>query len=73
MTKPQVDVITSVQRRRRWSREDKERIVAAAMEPGGCNDSSLSGAEQTLASGRTGEFMSSRPNLFRCNHNISQA
>ena len=34
MTKPQVEVITSVQRRRRWSRQEKERIVAAAMEPG---------------------------------------
>jgi len=27
-------VITSVQRRRRWSRGEKERIVAAALEPG---------------------------------------
>jgi transposase len=34
MTKTQVEVITWVQRRRRWSRADKERIVAAAMEPG---------------------------------------
>jgi transposase len=34
MTKTQVEVITSVQRRRHWSRADKERIVAAAMEPG---------------------------------------
>lgn len=33
MTKA-VEVITSVERRRRWSRADKERIVAAAMEPG---------------------------------------
>jgi transposase len=33
MTKTQVEVIT-VQRRRRWSRAEKERIVAAAMEPG---------------------------------------
>jgi transposase len=33
MTKT-VEVITSVQRRRRWSRAEKERIVAAAMEPG---------------------------------------
>src|SRR5258708_22123624 len=33
MTKAQVEVITSVQRRRRWSRAEKERIVAAAMEP----------------------------------------
>jgi transposase len=34
MTKTPVEVITSVQRRRRWSRGEKERIVAAAMEPG---------------------------------------
>src|SRR5438045_214245 len=34
MTKAQVEVITSVQRRRRWSRAEKERIVASAMEPG---------------------------------------
>jgi transposase len=33
MTKA-VEVITSVQRRRRWSRAEKERLVAAAMEPG---------------------------------------
>jgi transposase len=34
MTKTQVEVITSVQRRRRWSRAEKEQIVAATMEPG---------------------------------------
>jgi len=34
VTKAQVEVITSVQRRLRWSRAEKERIVAAAMEPG---------------------------------------
>ena len=34
MTKAQVEVITSVERRRRWSRAEKERIVASAMEPG---------------------------------------
>ena len=34
MTKTQVEVITSVQRRRRWSQAEKERIVAAALEPG---------------------------------------
>ena len=34
MTKTQVEVVTSVQRRRRWPRAEKERIVAAAMEPG---------------------------------------
>src|SRR5947209_13225149 len=33
MTKA-VEVITSVQRRRRWSRAEKERIVLAALEPG---------------------------------------
>lgn len=33
MTKP-VEVITSVERRRSWSTAEKERIVAAAMEPG---------------------------------------
>src|SRR4051812_28635619 len=33
MTKT-VEVITSVQRRRRWSRAEKERIVAATLEPG---------------------------------------
>jgi transposase len=33
MTKA-VEVITSVQRRRRWTRVEKERIVAAAMAPG---------------------------------------
>jgi transposase len=34
VTKAQVEVINSVRRRRRWSRAEKERIVAAAMEPG---------------------------------------
>jgi len=34
MTNARVEVITSVQRRRHWSRAEKERIVAAAMEPG---------------------------------------
>jgi transposase-like protein len=34
MTKAQVEVITSVQRRRHWSRAEKEWIVAAAMAPG---------------------------------------
>src|SRR3954452_1571050 len=34
MTKSQVEVITPVQRRRRWSRSEKERIVAAAIAPG---------------------------------------
>jgi transposase len=34
MTKTQVEVITSVQRRRRWCRAENERLVAAALEPG---------------------------------------
>jgi transposase len=32
-TNVRVEVITSVQRRRRWSRDEKERIVAAALVP----------------------------------------
>src|SRR6266700_5629049 len=34
MTKMQAEIETSVRQRRRWSRAEKERIVAAAMEPG---------------------------------------
>ena len=34
MTKNQVEVITSVERRRRWPLAEKERIVAASIEPG---------------------------------------
>lgn len=34
MTMPAVEVITSVERRRRWSREEKERLVVASFEPG---------------------------------------
>ncbi len=33
MTKYPIEVITSVERRRRWSREDKQRLVAACFEP----------------------------------------
>ncbi len=33
MTK-QIEVITSFELRRRWSREEKERLVAATLEPG---------------------------------------
>lgn len=33
MTKHPIEVITSIERRRRWSREDKERLVAACFEP----------------------------------------
>src|SRR5262245_39458880 len=34
MRKTQAEIATSVRQRRRWSRAEKERIVAAAMEPG---------------------------------------
>ena len=34
MTKTPAETVTSVRQRRRWSRAEKERIVAAAMEPG---------------------------------------
>lgn len=33
MTKRPIEIITSVERRRRWSREEKERLVAACLEP----------------------------------------
>jgi transposase len=33
MTKTQVEVITSVERRRRWTAAEKERLVAASLEP----------------------------------------
>jgi transposase-like protein len=34
MTNGRVEVITSVERRRRWSSAEKQRLVAAALEPG---------------------------------------
>ncbi len=34
MTNERIEVITSVERRRRWSRADKERLVTASLEPG---------------------------------------
>ncbi|TIP09171.1 MAG: transposase [Mesorhizobium sp.] len=34
VTKHQIEVITSVERHRRWSRQEKERLVAATFEPG---------------------------------------
>jgi transposase len=33
MTKNQIEVITSVERRRRWTAAEKERLVAASLEP----------------------------------------
>jgi transposase len=34
MSKPAIEVITSVERRRRWSPAEKERLVAASLEHG---------------------------------------
>jgi transposase len=34
MTKARVEVVTSVERRRHWTTEEKERLVAATLEPG---------------------------------------
>jgi transposase len=34
MSKSAIEVITSVERRRRWSAAEKERLVAASLEPG---------------------------------------
>jgi len=34
MTKARVEVITSVERRRRWTASEKERLAAASLEPG---------------------------------------
>ena len=34
MTNERIEVITSIERRRRWSRAEKERLVAASLEPG---------------------------------------
>jgi len=70
MTKTQVEVITSVQRRRRWSRAEKERIVAAALEPGvwlqklrvkpGYTRASCSGGDNSFANGRRRPSRSTR-------------
>jgi transposase len=34
MSEPAIEVITSVQRRRRWSAAEKQQLVAASLEPG---------------------------------------
>jgi transposase len=36
VTNGRVEVITSVQRRRRWSAAEKQQLVAASLEPGAC-------------------------------------
>ena len=64
MTKTQVEVITSVERRRRWSAAEKERLVAASLEPGvvisalareaGLHPSQLYGWRRKLCARQTG-------------------
>jgi transposase len=59
VSKPAIDVITSVERRRRWSRAEKERLVAASLERDlnreafaheyGINRAYLSGVERQSA------------------------
>lgn len=34
MTRQPIEVVTSVERRRHWFREEKERLVSACLEPG---------------------------------------
>jgi transposase len=36
MTVSHLEIITSVERRRRWPRAEKERLVALSLEPGAC-------------------------------------
>jgi Transposase len=62
MTKP-IEVITSVQRRRRWSRAEKERIVAAAIEPGAVA-SEVARAAGTCGLHRMGTYACGRRPLF---------
>ena len=62
MTSTAVEVITSVQRRRRWTAAEKERLVAASLEPGavasavareaGIHVSQLFGWRRQLCGGR---------------------
>jgi transposase len=52
MTKQQIEVITSVERGRRWSREEKERLVSACLEP----NASVSEIARSVASIRVSCF-----------------
>jgi transposase len=70
MTNPAVEVITSVQRRRRWTAAEKERLVAASLEPGavasavareaGIHVSQLFGWRRRLCGGRQAAFAAVR-------------
>jgi transposase len=66
MTNERIEVITSVQRRRHWSRAEKEKLVAASLEPGasvsllareaGIHPSQLYGWRRQLLVGRQVRF-----------------
>lgn len=66
MTNGRVEVITSVQRRRRWSRAEKEKLVAASLEPdasvttiareAGIDPSQLYGWRRQLLAGKQVSF-----------------
>jgi transposase len=66
MTNERIEVITSVQRRRRWSRAEKEKLVAASLEPdasvsalareAGIDPSQLHGWRRQLLAGRQMSF-----------------
>jgi transposase len=58
MTDGRVEVITSVQRRRRWSEAEKERLVAATLVPG-ANASALAREDRLHVS-----------QLFRCRRQL---
>ena len=70
MTNTAVEVITSVQRRRRWTAAEKERLVAASLEPGavasvvareaGIHVSQLFGWRRHLCGGRQARFAAVR-------------
>src|SRR5262245_56531770 len=47
LTKMQTEIVTSVRPRRRWSRAEKERTVAAAMEPGAVASAVARGGRNT--------------------------
>jgi transposase len=70
MTHERIEVITSVQRRRRWSRAEKEKLVAASLEPdasvstlargAGIQPSQLYGWRRQLLVGRQVSFAPAR-------------
>jgi Transposase len=69
MSNTAIEVITSVQRRRRWSAAEKERLVAGALEPGASVSLELvidtvvclTLAKWETVSGQFGGYLSLRP------------